>query len=229
MSLAQPAEFAPDAQQAIKVVAVTPGIDPVLHEGIELRRIRRRHQQRALDEAAMAADLHRIFVVRLGIADRMAAQRFPRAVVIVVIDDPFALRIGRRINVIGDDLQPVARQIKEAKNLRPQQRADIGAGRIGEAGIDLFRHRGAADLLAPFQHQDLQLVGAVLLPTLGEIGGAGEAIMAAADDDRVIALLHRAVRAKNSKNPRPPRPLRQPGASCRSSDAASTNNVCSFI
>ena len=194
--LAQPPELAADLQQALEVLAMAPGIDAVLHERIDLRRIRRRHQQRALDEAAIAADLHRVFVVRLGVADRMAAQRFARAVVVAVIDDPLALRIGRGVDVVRDDLQPVARQVEEAENLRPQQRADVGAGRIGEAGILLFRHGGAADLLAPLQHQHLQLVLAVLLAALGEIGRAGQAVVAAADDDRVIGLLHRPARAQ---------------------------------
>ncbi len=61
----------------------------------------------------------------------------------------------------------------------PQQAHDVREHREREAGEDLLAHRRAADALAPLEHDDA-LAGA------REIGGADEAVVAAADDDRVV-------------------------------------------
>ena len=171
-------------------LAPAPGIDAVLGEGIEPRRIRRRHHQQRLDEAALPADLRGVMVIGLGVLDRMPAQQFPRPVMIAIGDDAFAVRVGLAVDLIGDDLQPVAGQIEEAEDLGPQQAADIGAGGIGEAGIDLVRHRRPAGLAVALEHQDLQLVAAFLLAAHGEIGRRRQPVMPAAHDDDVIGLAH---------------------------------------
>src|SRR5581483_806186 len=142
------------------------------------------------DEAALPTDLCGVVVVGLGILDRMPAQALAGPVVILVGDDSFAFGIGRGIDLIGDDLQAVGRQVEEAEYLRAQQRADIGAGGIGEAGIDLLGHRRAADFLVALEHQDLELALAALLAAHGEIGRGGEAVMPATDHDRVVELRH---------------------------------------
>ena len=61
---------------------------------------------------------------------------------------------------------------------RMQQAGEIGAGRHPDAGKGLFDGACAADALAALEHQHA-LAGA------GEIGGAGEAVVAGADDDGV--------------------------------------------
>ena len=48
-----------------------------------------------------------------------------------------------------------------------------------KSGEYLFGDRGAAEHMAPFQHEHA-------LPRAGEVGGAGEAIVAAPDDDDVV-------------------------------------------
>jgi hypothetical protein len=54
--------------------------------------------------------------------------------------------------------------------------------------------------------------------------------VAAADDDRVIALLHRPARTQKAKESPAAMPPRRPrAASCPSAPAASTNNVYPFI
>ena len=188
--LAHAGELGGDLEEAVEIAAPAPGIDPVLGEGVEPGRVGRRHHQQRLDEAALAADLGRVMVIGLGVFDRMPAQRFPRPVMIAIGDDAFAVRIGLAVDLIGDDLQPVARQIEEAEDLGPQQAADIGAGGIGEAGIDLVRHRRPAGLAVALEHQDLQLVAALLLAAHGEIGRRRQPVMPAAHDDDVIGLAH---------------------------------------
>ena len=54
-----------------------------------------------------------------------------------------------------------------------------------EAGHDLLRHRGAADHVPALEHERLQ-AGA------SEIGAAGQPVVAAPDDDGVVALRHAA-------------------------------------
>ena len=62
-----------------------------------------------------------------------------------------------------------------------QQAGEIGAGRHAHAGEGLFDGAGAADARRAFENQHA-LAGA------REIGGAGKAIVAGADDDGVPGL-----------------------------------------
>ena len=136
-------------------------------------------------------DLRRVVVVGLRIVMGMAAQGFPRAVVIAVGDDSLAVRIGkRRWSRRAMTCSPCRGRSRKRMISGPQQAADIGAGGIGEAGIDLLGHRRTADLVVALEHQDLELVAAALLAAHGEIGRAGQPVMAAADDDAVVGWLH---------------------------------------
>ena len=62
-----------------------------------------------------------------------------------------------------------------------KQRDDIRADRELEAGKDFFRHGGPAEHVTALQYQHF-LAGA------GEIGGVGQAVVAAADDNHVVFL-----------------------------------------
>ena len=59
-----------------------------------------------------------------------------------------------------------------------QQAGEVGAGRHADAGEGLFDGAGAADAFAAFEHEDA-LAGA------RQVGGAGRAVVAGADDDDV--------------------------------------------
>ena len=78
-----------------------------------------------------------------------------------------------------DELEPEARQVELADDVGPEQADDVGADREGEARVELLAHRRAAQDVAPLEHEHLA-------PGPGQVGGAGEAVVAAADDDRVV-------------------------------------------
>ena len=73
------------------------------------------------------------------------------------------------------------RQFEVADDLRAQQADDVGE--LGEAiaGKDLLGHRRAADDVAAFQDHHL-LAGA------RQIGAGDQAVVAGADDDRVVVV-----------------------------------------
>ena len=73
----------------------------------------------------------------------------------------------------------MAGQIELADDLRPQQRDDVRADGEMEAGKDLFGDRRAAEHVAALEHEHLP-------PGAGQICGRGQAVVAAADDDRVV-------------------------------------------
>ena len=88
------------------------------------------------------------------------------------------------------DAQAVPREIEIGDHLRLQQRHRVRRDRIAEPRMELLGHRRAADHVAPFEHGDLQ-------PRLGEISRADEAVVAAADQDRVAVVgRHRRIMAR---------------------------------
>src|SRR5690606_38256828 len=95
-----------------------------------------------------------------------------------------------------DDAQPVLDQAQVADHPRVQQADGVAGQRVAEARVELLGHGGAADHPAPLQHPDLQ-------PGRGQVGGADQAVVAAADDqDVVVRLMHaRIVRAARARPP----------------------------
>src|SRR5690606_3849804 len=86
--------------------------------------------------------------------------------------------------------------------------ADGVAGhRVAEARVEFLRHRRAADDAAPFEHAHLQ-------PGAGEVGGADQAVVAAADDQYVaIPCRHVSVPCPVAASfPRGPRATPPPAA-----------------
>ncbi|CEG07278.1 hypothetical protein BN961_00665 [Afipia felis] len=78
-----------------------------------------------------------------------------------------------------DDAQAMAREIQLGDHAWVQQAHGVGRDRIAEAGVKLLRHGCAAHNHTPLDDFDREAVHR-------EIGRAGEAIMAGADDDRVV-------------------------------------------
>ena len=74
----------------------------------------------------------------------------------------------------------MARQVELADDLRPQQRHDVRADRELEAGEDLLGDRGAAEHVPALEHEHLAA-------RARQVGGAGQPVVAAADDDRVVS------------------------------------------
>ena len=70
-------------------------------------------------------------------------------------------------------------QVELADDLRPEEADDVRGDARLEARPNLFGDRGATQDVAALEDNDLQ-------PGAGKVSGAGQAVMAAADDDRVI-------------------------------------------
>ena len=94
-----------------------------------------------------------------------------------------ALGDRRERAVEGQDVEAVAGQVELADDLRPEQRHDVREDREAEAREDLLGHRRAPEHVPALEHDRLQ-------PRAREIGGAHQAVVAAADHDRVVALGH---------------------------------------
>ena len=81
--------------------------------------------------------------------------------------------------LVGDHLQAVSAAARGRADLRAQQAADVGAVRVGPAGVQLAADRGAADPGVLLEDADGK-------PGAGEVAGGGQAVVAGADDDGVV-------------------------------------------
>ncbi len=78
-----------------------------------------------------------------------------------------------------DDPQAMARQLEIADDVRIEQAHGVGGDRVAKARMELLGHRRAADDCILLEHDDAQA-------RAGQIGGAGEPVVAAADDGDVV-------------------------------------------
>ena len=74
----------------------------------------------------------------------------------------------------------MARQVELADDLGPQQRDDVRADGEAEAREDLFRDRGAAEDMTALEDEHGSAGP-------GQIGSGGQTVMAAANDNDVVA------------------------------------------
>src|SRR5690606_17719735 len=86
-----------------------------------------------------------------------------------------------RTALISDDLQPETGQLQVSHDLRPEQRADIGAVGVQEAWRELPAGSRTADPIVLFHHQHIQ-------PGALQVAGVNQPVMAATHDDRVPSL-----------------------------------------
>ena len=92
-----------------------------------------------------------------------------------------AATIGQRRErrrIARQNREAVLFELQLANDLRQKQADDVRGGRNFVAGPQLFGRRAAAEHMAAFEHADF-VAGA------GQIRGAHEAVVAAADDDRI--------------------------------------------
>ncbi len=78
-----------------------------------------------------------------------------------------------------DHPQAVIGELQLANDLRIEQAHRIGGRGVAKAGREFLGDRGAADERAALEHPHLE-TGA------GEIAGADEAVVSAADDDDIV-------------------------------------------
>ena len=158
------------------------GAEPGRVARVGASRVGRGHRQDGLDETGHLRHQLAVFLVGLGVTDRPASQLAHG--VSVVVGAPQVVTIDRGEGAVeGQDVEPVARQLQVTDDLRPQQAHHIREHAEAEAGEDLHRERGAAEDLPSLEHE-----GPEASPR--EVGTADEAVVAAADDDRVVASWH---------------------------------------
>ena len=109
----------------------------------------------------------------------MAVELAPRLVMIGPGGEVIAVLHRRHGALERQDVQAVPRQVEVADDFGTEQADDIGKHRKLEPREDLFGDRGTADAGAALQHQHF-------FPGARQIGGCHEAVVAAADHDRVV-------------------------------------------
>src|SRR5437870_10855200 len=109
----------------------------------------------------------------------MARNLASRLRMIVNAPQIIAVRHRRECSVKRENLQTMSWQIEFANDLRTQERNDVRANRKLESGKDFFRYRGAAEHMPAFEYQHT-------LTCAREICSVDQAIVAAADDDRIV-------------------------------------------
>jgi hypothetical protein len=103
----------------------------------------------------------------------------------VVVHAPQVVVVERRERPVQrQDLEPVAAEVEVADDLRPEQGDDVGRDAEPEAGDDLLGDGGPAEHLAALEDNDAHAGPR-------EVRGGDQAVVAAPDDDGVVALLGR--------------------------------------
>ena len=97
--------------------------------GSSLRRVRRRHREDGLGEAAHLHHRAPVLVVGLGVQPRVAGDLAPRLLVVVHAPQVVAARHRREGAVQRQQLHAMPGQIEVADDLGPEQRHHVGADR----------------------------------------------------------------------------------------------------
>jgi hypothetical protein len=128
---------------------------------------------------------------RLGVARGVAPQLVARLVRVGPPGEVVAAVERGDGALEGKDLEPVARELEVADDLRAQQAHDVGEHRELEAGEDLLGDRRAADERALLEDERAP-------PRARQVGGGDEPVVPPADDDRVVraAAARRPVRLR---------------------------------
>ena len=184
-------ELHEDRLLALRELLETPRKTRQGHERsrVAAREVGRGDGQDRLDEACHLDHQLAVFLVRLRVARRPAAQLADRPAVVVDAPQVVAAPGGRTLPrsqrgeraVERQDVEAVFRELEIADDLGTEQADDVAEDREPEAWEDLLGDGGTAEDVAPLQDQCLH-------PGTGEVGRADEAVVAATDDDRVVRL-----------------------------------------
>ena len=143
--------------------------------------IRRRHAQHAAQHRGDAIEHRVIRGQRLGIAARklrhLRLRRRDAAADLQIFAIGQRQEVGERPRANG---KTMLREPEIADHPRVEQADRVARGRVAKAGMEFLGDRGAAHDVAAFGDAHREARG-------GEIRGAGEAVVAAADDDGVEA------------------------------------------
>src|SRR6267143_6529158 len=103
----------------------------------------------------------------------------------MIVDAPQMISVWHRSEraVEWQDLQSMTRQVEFTNDLGTQQRHDVRTNREFEARKNFFRHSRAAKHVSSLQHQHT-------LARPREIRGINQAVVAAADYDDIVFVIH---------------------------------------
>jgi hypothetical protein len=151
--------------------------------GIVAERVRRHRVEQRLHDLADAVHVVAVLLVGVGVVRGEAAD-LPQ-VGVVVLGEPQVLALRGRGEARRHEQrqEPVLGELQLLDHLGPQQGQGVGEGREPEAGAQLLGDRGAADQVALFEDEGPE-------PALGQVGAVDQAVVAAADDDRVVSVGH---------------------------------------
>src|ERR1700681_813198 len=101
----------------------------------------------------------------------------------MIVHSPEVIAVGHRCEsaIQWKNFESMAGKIEIANDLRTQQRHDVRANGKPESRKHFFRASRAPEDVAPLQHEHF-------LTGFGQIGGVGEAVVAAADYDYIVFL-----------------------------------------
>ena len=154
---------------------------------VEVGRVARHDPEDRLDEAGHLDHELAVLLVRLGVVEAPAAELADGPA--VVVDPPQvvaatgvcagALRQRRERAVERQDVKAVLGQPQLADDLGAEQADHVARDREAEAGDDLLGDRRTAEDVTPLEHDRAQARAC-------QIGRRDQAVVAAADDDRVV-------------------------------------------
>ena len=150
---------------------------------IQRGRIGRRHIHDWLDEVGHLDHRLAVFVVSLGIEPGMPGNLAPR--LRVIVDPPQVVTAGHRREgaVERENLQAMTGKIEFPNDLRAEQGNDVRTDRELESGENFFRHARSTEYVAALEHEHT-------LARARQIRGIYQSVVATADDDDVVFLIH---------------------------------------
>ncbi len=150
--------------------------------------VRRRLQHQAAQHVGDGVD----FAVEGGVAFGVFGGELRQLLRHAAVGGEEVAAVRRRHEILRaalDDFEPVPRERKVGDDLGIEQAHGVGGDGIAETGMEFRRHRRAAHDCAALDDFDPQAGTA-------EIGRAGEAVVAGADDDDVVSLHRKSSRVR---------------------------------
>ena len=142
--------------------------------------VRRRRRDRRLDEGRHP--IEHGFVRREAFGVARAELRDLAAVELGIRSEQERSAVEKRRErrrLPGKHLEPVPGEAQVAHDLLAEEAVDVGCRRDLEAGKGFLGHAGPADQVATLEHEDPQ-------PGTGQVARRHQAVVARADDDRVV-------------------------------------------
>jgi hypothetical protein len=150
--------------------------------GILAEQVRRRRVEQWLDR--VADHLHVVRVLLVGVRVVPAVPGDLLEVLVVVLPEPQVVAVLHRRERRGHQQrqEAVLGQFELVDDVRPEKAQRVRERREAEARIELLGDRGATDQRSPLEDEGLE-------SGLGQVRPVGQAVVPAADDDRVIGPL----------------------------------------